>query len=146
MSNKYYVATFSGNIENEYEEYANDLDAINGFLQFARSNGKTILEIHECQNDECLTPSRLVYPAVDGTADLIQQIALYLPHTPDYQIWSPDGDEILCETEQLAEHIADLFDAIYGEQTVNTGYYDPVEDKSSGEVDERTGWYYVTIN
>ena len=27
---------------------------------------------------------------------------------------------------------------------VNTGYYDPEEDKRNNEVDKFTGWYYVT--
>ncbi len=68
-----------------------------------------------------------------------------LPHTNDHRIWS-DGEEILCETEQLAEHIADLIDAMYGGQVVNTGYYDPEEDERNNEVAENTGFWYVTID
>lgn len=26
---------------------------------------------------------------------------------------------------------------------VNTGYYDPEEDKRNNEIDKFTGWYYV---
>ena len=48
--------------------------------------------------------------------------------------------------EQLAENIADLFDALYACQTVNTGYYDPEEDARNNEVDSHTGFYYVTVN
>lgn len=28
---------------------------------------------------------------------------------------------------------------------INTGYYDPEEDKRNGEEDRYTGWYYVNI-
>ena len=78
-------------------------------------------------------------------SDTMERICALLPQTNDYRIWS-DGEEILCETEQSAEHIADLLDAMYGDQTVNTGYYDPDEDRRNNEVDKRTGFYYVTVN
>lgn len=81
----------------------------------------------------------------DEIKTLLGKIAEFLPDE-EARIWSPDGDEILCETEQTAETIADLFDAIYGCPTVNTGYYDPEEDARNGETDQRTGYYYVTIN
>jgi len=76
--------------------------------------------------------------------ELLGKLVELLPHE-DARIWAHDGDEILCETEQTAETIADLFDALYGEETVNTGYYDPVEDERNGETDCRTGYYYVQI-
>ena len=77
--------------------------------------------------------------------DALDLICEVLPHTNDYRIWS-DGEEIFCENEHIAEHIADLIDAMYGCQTTNTGYYDLAEDERNNEVDERTGYYYVTIN
>lgn len=77
---------------------------------------------------------------------IISDIASALPNSPDYRIWSIDGDEILCETEQIAETLADLFDSMYGGPTVNTGYYDPIDDERYGETDDRTGFYYVTVN
>lgn len=55
------------------------------------------------------------------------------------------GNELLCDTEQRAEAIADFFDAL-GFFYVRTGYYDPIEDKRNGEVDEYTGWYYVDFD
>lgn len=70
-------------------------------------------------------------------SELLGRIAAALPDEPA-RIWTKDGDEILCEKEQIAETLADLFDAIYGEPTVNTGYYDPDEDERNGETDERT--------
>ena len=76
---------------------------------------------------------------------ILESICKLLPHSPDYRIWS-DGTEILCETEQLAESIADLFDALYAYPTVNTGYYDPEEDERNDEVTDSTGFYYVTVN
>lgn len=76
--------------------------------------------------------------------DVINQIVGLLPK--EYaRIWATDNDEILCENEQIAENIADLFDAMYGEPTVNTGYYDPEEDGKNGETDKRTGYWYVSV-
>ena len=70
-----------------------------------------------------------------------------LPHEPA-KVWtkSKGDDEILCQSEKTAEGIADLIDTLYGGQTVNTGFYDPKEDERNGEADDRTGFYYVTIN
>lgn len=88
------------------------------------------------------------YTEIDREEKVIstmESILSLLPHEPDYRIWS-DNDEILCETENLAENIADLIDALYGEQTVNTGFYDPEEDVRNNEVTETTGWYYVSID
>lgn len=55
-----------------------------------------------------------------------------------------DGDDILCETEAQAEHLADFLEDI-GFDYVNTGYYDPEEDKRENCVDDHTGFYYVGI-
>ena len=74
----------------------------------------------------------------------VQRIIDLLPKTNDYRIWA-SGDEIFCENEQTAEAIADLIDAMYGDQVACTGYYDPKEDERSGEVDECTGFYYVNV-
>ena len=57
-------------------------------------------------------------------------------------IWAVE-DEILCDYEDVTEIIADFLEHMgFGE--VNTGYYDPEEDKRNNEVDKFTGWYYVT--
>ena len=55
------------------------------------------------------------------------------------------GDEILCETEEEAETLANFFDQLFGMGTVSTGYYDPEEDERNGEVDCHTGYYYVNF-
>ena len=77
----------------------------------------------------------------------LEHLGYLLPSSPDdgYKVWF-DGEEILCDTEQLAEHLADLIDILYRGQTANTGYYDPEEDERNGETNNHTGWYYVTIN
>ena len=65
-------------------------------------------------------------------------------------VWSAGIGEILCKTESAADALADIIECLYeaqGENVyVNTGYYDPVEDERSGEVDSFTGWWYVSID
>lgn len=65
------------------------------------------------------------------------------------EIWTSDGDEILCKTESVAKTIADLFETLYKTQgddvIINTGYYDPIEDERNNETDYRTGWWYVNM-
>lgn len=64
-------------------------------------------------------------------------------------IWSA-GNEILCKTKSAADAIADMFETLYKSQgenvVVNTGYYDPEEDRRNGETDRFTGWWYVNID
>lgn len=66
----------------------------------------------------------------------------------DEYIWSA-GDEILCRTESAANALADMLEQLYKSQDenvlINTGYYDPEEDKRNGEEDRYTGWWYVNI-
>lgn len=56
-------------------------------------------------------------------------------------IWH-SGTELLFNTEERAEAIADFLEAL-GVENVSTGYYDPEEDERNNEVDKYTGWYYV---
>ena len=64
------------------------------------------------------------------------------------EIWT-SGSGILCRTESAANTIADMFETLYKTQgdeiLVNTGYYDPEEDKKNNEVDRYTGWWYVNV-
>ncbi len=66
----------------------------------------------------------------------------------DGDIWS-SGDEILCRTESAADALSDMLFQLYKSQDedvlINTGYYDPEEDKRNGEEDRYTGWWYVNI-
>ena len=59
------------------------------------------------------------------------------------KIWS-DGEQLLTKTEELANALADLIDLVDDCQTT-TGYFDPEEDEKAGEVDELTGYYYVSM-
>ena len=72
-----------------------------------------------------------------------------LREEPSGHIWS-NGSEILCQTNDVADAIADLLECMYeahGEEIViKTGYYDPIEDKRNGETDRYTGWWYVSID
>lgn len=75
-----------------------------------------------------------------------QDICKQLPKEPhDFNvrsvIWAVE-DEILCDDENVVENIADFLEHL-GFEEVNTGYYDPEEDKRNNEVDKFTGWYYV---
>lgn len=58
--------------------------------------------------------------------------------------WS-NGEEILCKTEEAAEHLADFFEDL-GFDYVRIGYYDPEEDERNGEVDACTGYWYVSVD
>lgn len=66
----------------------------------------------------------------------------------DGDVWS-DGAEILCKTESAANTLADMLEQLYKLQDqnviINTGYYDPEEDKRNQEEDRYTGWWYVNI-
>lgn len=86
---------------------------------------------------------------MNGRIDWMEMIINALPDYPDGIIWS-DGEEILVKTESAADTIVDLIEALYraqGEEIlVNTGSYDPEEDKRNNEEDRYTGWWYVNID
>lgn len=67
---------------------------------------------------------------------------------PTYNIRS-NGEEILLKTEDGANAIADLLESLYaanGEEVIAiTGYYNPEEDEKNNQIDNNTGWWYVTI-
>lgn len=83
-----------------------------------------------------------------GRIDWFQEIANRLMDHFSGQVWS-SGYEILCRTEDAAEAVADMLEALYAAQgeevIVNTGYYEPEEDERNNEVDDLTGWWYVDI-
>lgn len=76
------------------------------------------------------------------------EIADRLRDYSDGDIWSA-GDELLCRTESAANTLADLLEQLYSAQgeeiIVNTGFYNPKEDKRNNEEDRFTGWWYVNI-
>lgn len=87
---------------------------------------------------------------MNGRIDWMEMIVSALPDYSDGIIWSDGGTEILVKTESAANTIADLIEALYraqGEEVlINTGYYDPEEDKRNNEEDRYTGWWYVNID
>lgn len=56
--------------------------------------------------------------------------------------WS-DGDMFFVNSEDMADAVADVFDAMFGESVCHTGFYDPVEDERNGETCDTTGMWYV---
>ncbi len=84
----------------------------------------------------------------EARIDWFKGIAERLRDYSEGDVWSL-GDEILCKTESAANAFADMFETLYraqGEEVqVNTGYYDPEEDKRNGEEDRCTGRWYVNI-
>ena len=85
-----------------------------------------------------------------GRIDWMEMIVNALPDYSDVIIWSDGGTKILVKTESAANTIADLIEALYraqGEEVlVNTGSYDPEEDKRNNEEDRYSGWWYVNID
>lgn len=86
---------------------------------------------------------------MSGRIDWMEMIINSLPDYSDGIIWSDGGTEILVKTESAANTIADLVTLLYKTQgedvLINTGYYDPEEDKRNNEEDRYTGWWYVNI-
>lgn len=76
---------------------------------------------------------------------IVRAIMSLLPRKPEHGKFWTDGNEILSEEETEIECLANLFDQLYGEGTVNTGYYDPKEDETEGCIDKYTGWHYVNF-
>ena len=56
-----------------------------------------------------------------------------------------DGEEILCKTEDQAEALADFLEDV-GFDYIQTGYYNPEDDKRNNEVNDHTGYWYVSID
>lgn len=89
---------------------------------------------------------------VDG---LIREMIKLLPCIYDEQVTDefkethfltdPDGTEILSTNREEIEALANFFDQLYEDPCINTGYYDPEEDKRNNEVDAYTGLYYMSI-
>lgn len=76
------------------------------------------------------------------------QILESLPTEPkacddDPGIWS-NGCDIMCETEAIANTIADFLESMGVSDVAATGYFDPEEDRRCNEVNECTGYFYVT--
>ena len=79
----------------------------------------------------------------NNTEKLFEKICKALPSEPiaGAHFWATDM--IFTDTEERANHLADILDGIG--YTACTGYYDPKEDADAGTVDSCTGWYYVDV-
>ncbi len=104
-----------------------------------------------------------IYPEKFGIADAIDMTEQMPPIKMDWfsviaesvrdysegGIWSDGYCEILCRTESAAGAIADMLQQLYRSQgedvVINTGYYDPEEDRRQGEEDRYTGWWYINV-
>ena len=116
-----------------------------------------ICEGRENAPEECCDSGVVeIWDSEDGkisTEPHTDYMKLFCEALPDYSegnIWCDGGMEILCKTESAAQAVADLLELLYrknGEEIlINTGYYDPEEDKRNGEEDRYTGWYYVNVD
>ena len=80
--------------------------------------------------------------------DMFQSLCASLSHEAKGEVWT-DGEEILCRTKAGADMLVAILSQMYSNRGISfdysTGYYDPEEDERSGEVDNHTGWWYVTI-
>lgn len=80
---KWYLAVSEGNNENEYKQFESDAEAVDGFVF---GDGLRALEVYECNDDECLTPARMVYPPVivEGLKCPRCRGPLYNSYLPEY--------------------------------------------------------------
>ena len=67
-----------------------------------------------------------MYQDKDLWVIMVQSLQEHQSHNK-HGYWT-DGEDILCDTEAQAKHLADFLEDI-GLDYVNTGYYDPEEDK-----------------
>lgn len=94
----------------------------------------------------------------DGASEAVRMFKRILSMLPDQPrsfdtsddpgYWT-NGAEILCPTETECEIVADFLEDLfkgYGDIKMHTGYYDPDEDRRSGEMDDNTGFYYIDFN
>lgn len=67
------------------------------------------------------------------------------PGSNNSGMWT-NSEDILCETEIVANVVARFLENIGVTDVASTGYYDPKEDKRMNKVTISTGYYYVTCN
>lgn len=61
----WYVAFTEGDSDNEYEKFADDFEALSGFLGWTeQEENPDIYEVWACADDECLTPVRCVWSGI----------------------------------------------------------------------------------
>ena len=57
---KWYLGVYADLKENEYEVFASDEEAIEGFTN--AEDNDLLLEIYRCEDDECLSPEERIWP------------------------------------------------------------------------------------
>lgn len=62
LKENWYVAFFDGDVENGYAKACSDEEAIIWFKQEAKDEGWELLEVYQCNDDECLTLKQRVFP------------------------------------------------------------------------------------
>lgn len=61
--------------------------------------------------------------------------------------YDTENGEILCQTSEVAELLANIIDALAGDRITHTGYYNPEEDYIEPHGPFRTtGWYYIDFD
>lgn len=108
-------------------------NSIDGYIKILQDLNSKICRIDESEEIKMIT---------------FYQILESLPTEPkacddNPGIWS-NGCDIMCETEAIANTIADFLESMGVSDVATTGYFDPDEDRRCNEVNECTGYYYVT--
>lgn len=100
---KWYVAFFEGDLENEYERFDSDAAAVDGFVY---GDEPVAMEVYECNDDECLSPARRVYPPalVDGVKCPRCGGPLHKSYIPEYVSQCFECDEDFYGFEAASLH------------------------------------------
>lgn len=75
--------------------------------------------------------------------ELLEAFLNQFPRKPTAPAWY-DGSQVMVKSAEHADFLADLLESLFHIDYVNTGYYDPEEDKRDNCTDEYTGWHYVS--
>lgn len=126
-------------------------------LPFCNVDAENLTDDQECEcgedaavirNGPDSTNWRIEEQELDVQGNWLYIIGDRLREYSDGDVWSTGG-EILCRTKSAADALSDMLEQLYKSQDedvlINTGYYDPEEDKRNGEEDQYTGWWYVNI-
>jgi hypothetical protein len=98
---KWYVAFFAGETENEYIQSSSPFAAITTFQFAAEENGNELLEVHECMAFECLPPVQMVYPYT--TAAYLTEIACGTVATCKCNVCLTSGEVLNIDSDSLTD-------------------------------------------
>jgi hypothetical protein len=94
--------------------------------------------------DRIVKVDKLFKAIIELLPNVFEMQSETLSDVRDTLFWT-NGEEILSSNENEIDTLANMFDQLYEESTVTTGYYDPDEDDRNGETDANTGFYYLSI-